>query len=98
VLLLILAGLGVLVLKDEVDLFHMSTCRRLHCFWTDLVGGTALVGAKHDDVGRSVGELFGVERLVVLEEFHVCATTFKTILRRVSQSRTSTVPATYFEA
>jgi hypothetical protein len=39
-----------------------------------------------------------VERLVVLEEFHVCTTTFKTILRRVSQSRTSTVLATYFEA
>ena len=97
-LLLILAGLGVLVFEDEVDLFHMSTCRRLHRFWTDLVGGTALVGAKHDDVGRSVGELFGVERLVVLEEFHVCTTTFKTILRRVSQSHTSTGLATYFEA
>jgi hypothetical protein len=85
VLLLILASLGVLVLEDEVDLFHMSTCWRLHCFWTDLVGGTALVGAKHDDVGRSVGKLFSVECLVVLEEFHVCTTTFKTILR--SQSK-----------
>jgi len=99
VLLLILAGLGVLVPEDEVDLFHMSNVPGDYiCLWTDLVGGTALVGPKHDDVGRSVGELFGVERLVVLEEFHVCTTTFKTILRRVSQSHTSTVPATYFEA
>lgn len=98
-LLLILAGLGVLVLEDEVDLFHMSTWpATTSLFWTDLVGGTALVGAKHDDVGRSVGELFGVERLVVLEEFHVCTATFKTILRRVSQSRTTTLLATYFEA
>jgi hypothetical protein len=39
-----------------------------------------------------------VKCLVVLEEFHVCTTTFKAIFRRVSQSRTSTVLATYFEA
>jgi hypothetical protein len=87
VLLLVLAGLGVLVLEDEVDLYHMSNVPcELHDSWADLVGGAALIGAKHDDVGRSVGELFGVECLVVLEEFHVCTTTFKTIfLRRVSQ-------------
>ena len=57
-LLLVLASLGVLVAEDEVD----------------LVGGAALVGTEHDDVGRSVGELLGVEGLVVLEELHVGTT------------------------
>ena len=40
----------------------------------DLVGGAALVGTEHDDVGRGVGELLGVEGLVVLEELHVGTT------------------------
>lgn len=43
-----------------------------------LVGGATFVGTKHNDIGRSVGELFGLELLVVLKKFHVCATAFKT--------------------
>lgn len=61
VLLLVLAGLGVLVAEDEVD----------------LVGGAALVGTEHNDVGRGVGELFGVEGAVILEELHVGTSTLK---------------------
>jgi len=62
VLLLVLASLGVLVAEDEVD----------------LVGGTALVGTEHDDVGGGVGELLGVKGAVVLEELHVGTTTLET--------------------
>lgn len=40
-----------------------------------LVGGTALIGAKHDDVGGGVGEFIGVELLVLLEKLHVGTTT-----------------------
>jgi hypothetical protein len=98
VLLLVLAGLGVLVLEDEVDLFSMSMCGKLSCFSTDLIGSATFIGAKHDDIGRSVGELFRVERLVFLEKFHVCTTAFKTILPRVSRSRTRNGAATHFEA
>jgi hypothetical protein len=46
---------------------------------TDLVGSTAFIRAKHDDIGRSVGELFLMKCLVILEKFHVCTTTFQTI-------------------
>ena len=60
-LLLVLASLGVLVAEDEVD----------------LVGGATLVGTEHDDVGRGVGELFGVEGAVILEELHVGTSTLK---------------------
>jgi hypothetical protein len=63
VLLLILAGLWVLVAEDEVD----------------LVGGTALVGAKHDNVGGCVGEFVLVELLVLLEELEIGTTTLKAI-------------------
>lgn len=63
-LLLVLASLRVLVTEDEVN----------------LVGGAALVRAEHDDVGRGVGELFGVEGLVVLEELHVGTTTLEASL------------------
>jgi hypothetical protein len=63
VLLLVLAGLGVLVAEDEVD----------------LVGRTTLVRAKHDDVGRGVGELIRLERLVILEELHVGTTALETL-------------------
>jgi hypothetical protein len=44
-----------------------------------LVGSTALVGTKHDDVGRSVGELLSVESCVVLEELHVRTTALKAV-------------------
>ncbi len=44
VLLLVLTGLWVLVLEDEVD----------------LVRGTALVGPEHDDIGRCVREFLSV--------------------------------------
>ena len=97
-LLLILAGLGVLVLEDEVDLLRVSTCLLLDDCWTDLIGGATFVGPKHDHIGRSVGELFGVERLVVLEQLHVCATTFKAVLRQVSHSYSGKRTATYSEA
>jgi hypothetical protein len=40
-----------------------------------LVRGTALVGTKHDNIWRSVGEFFSVKLLVVLEKLHVGATT-----------------------
>ena len=63
-LLLVLARLGVLVAEDEVD----------------LVRGAALVGPKHDDVGRSVGELVGLKGFVVLEELHVGSTAFEAAL------------------
>jgi hypothetical protein len=84
VLLLILAGLGVLVLENEVDLFRMSIWLPAGNFSTDLVGSAAFIRPKHDDIGRSVGELFRMKRLVVLEEFHVCTPTFETVLRKVS--------------
>lgn len=39
-----------------------------------LVGGTALVGAKHYHVGGSVGELLGMKLLVLLEKLEVGTT------------------------
>jgi len=68
VLLLVFTSLGVLVVDDQVD----------------LVGGTTLVGAKHDNVGGDVGELILVESLVVTEELQVSTATLKTICRTVS--------------
>ena len=44
-----------------------------------LVGSTALVGTKHDDVRRSVGELLSVEGCIVLEELHVGTTALEAI-------------------
>jgi hypothetical protein len=37
-----------------------------------LVGSTALVGTKHDDIGSAIRELLLVELLVLLEELEVC--------------------------
>ena len=62
-LLLVLASLWVLVVDDEVD----------------LVGGTALVGTEHDNVGGDVGELILVKSFVVTEKLQVSSTTFETI-------------------
>ena len=65
-LLLPLAGHGVLVTEDEVD----------------LVGGTALVGTKHDGEGGLVGVVFtSTEALVRLgQELDVSTTAFQTLL------------------
>jgi len=63
VLLLVLLGLRVLVAEDEVD----------------LISGTALVRPEHDDVRRGIGELLGVESLVVLEKLHIRSTTLEVI-------------------
>jgi hypothetical protein len=65
VLLLIFASLGVFVVDNEVD----------------LVGGTTLVGAEHDDIGRGVGELLLVEGLVITEELQISTTTLETACR-----------------
>ena len=66
VLLLVLAGLGVLVVEDEVH----------------LVGVAALVGTKHDDVGGGVGELVLVESLVLTEELQVSASALEAVCAR----------------
>jgi len=63
VLLLIFAGLGVLVVDNQVD----------------LVGGTTLVGAEHDNIGGDIGEFILMESLVVTEELQVSTTTLETI-------------------
>ena len=73
-LLLIFAGFWVLVLEDKVN----------------LVGGTALVGTKHDHVGRGIREFLGVKGLVLLKELHVGTSTFETIWEKVSASVPST--------
>lgn len=57
-LLLILASLWVLVVDNEVN----------------FVGRTTLVGAEHDNVRRSVGELFLMKGLVISEELQIRAT------------------------
>ena len=49
-------------------------------FQAYLVGGTALVGTKHDHVGSSVGELLLVELLVLLEELQVGTATDQRVL------------------
>jgi hypothetical protein len=83
VLLLVLAGLGVLVTEDEVNLKYCQLMiRREPCLGNKalisyLVGSTTLVGTEHDHVGSSVGELLGVELLVLLEELHVGTTANK---------------------
>lgn len=45
-----------------------------------LVGSTALVGAEHDHVGSSVGELLLVELLVLLEQLQVGTTADQRVL------------------
>lgn len=45
-----------------------------------LIGGTALVRAKHNDIGGGVGEFLGVKLLVLLEKLHVGATADQGVL------------------
>lgn len=76
-LLLILAGLRVLVLEDKVNLGKrlasghpkLKAHRAPH-----LVGSTALVGTKHDHIGRGIGEFLSMELLVFLKELQVGTT------------------------
>jgi hypothetical protein len=84
VLLLVLAGLGVLVSENEVNLVLLGQVNLNVESCPYLVGGTALVGTKHDDIGRSVGELLGVKCLVVLEKLHVRTTALQAICSCVS--------------
>jgi hypothetical protein len=83
-LLLILAGLGVLVSEDEVNLIPLDHVISEMQSCPYLVGGTALVRAEHDDVGRSIGELLGVKCLVVLEQLHVRTTALQAVYGTVS--------------
>ena len=78
-LLLVLAGLRILVLEDEVYLGLSAALPRKSCF-SYLVGGTTLVGAKHDYVGRGIREFLSVKLLVVAQELHICTTAFQTSL------------------
>lgn len=54
-----------------------ETCLDIKALISYLVGSTALVGTEHDHVGSRVGELLGVELLVLLEELHVGTTANK---------------------
>ena len=56
------ASLRVLVSEDEMDLDRLSTNSNTSLSLTEayLVGGATLVGTKHDDIRRSVGEFLGV--------------------------------------
>jgi hypothetical protein len=100
VLLLVLAGLGVLVSEDEVDL-SMFRKRHVPTISTPyLVCSTALVGSEHDDVRRSIRELLSVKRFVVLKELHVRTTTLQAVCKYVSMRTmiTSCACVTYPEA
>jgi len=81
VLLLILASLWVLVAENEVNLVTASIADRkaFSAVASYLVGGTTLVGAEHDDVGRGVGEFLGLESLGILEKLHVSTTTLEAV-------------------
>jgi hypothetical protein len=48
----------------------------------DLVGGAALVGAEHDNVGGGVGELLLVESLVVAKKLQVSTSALKSVCGR----------------
>lgn len=68
-LLLIFAGLGVLVLEDEVNL-EIELGTMFQEVWFNgnkyLVGSSTSVGTKHNDVGGGVGEFLGMKLLVLL--------------------------------
>ena len=59
--LFVLSGLWILVFEDEVDLgLSISNSLQNASSTTYLVCGTALVGAKHDDIRRGVGKFIRV--------------------------------------
>ena len=78
-LFFVFAGLWVLVPDNEVNLRVVSFILSLVHVQKYLIRCATLVRAKHDNVGRRVGELFGVELLVVLEQLHVGSTTLQSI-------------------
>ena len=66
--LFVFSGLWVFVLENEVDLaLSISVVLPNSLKATHLVGGAALVRAKHYYIRRGVGKLVSVESLVVLE-------------------------------
>lgn len=79
--LLVLAGLGILVLEDEMNLGSRQHHVKRNFWQTHFVGGSAFVRAKHDHIGRSVGKLLCMQFLVFAQEFHVGASTFETVLK-----------------
>jgi hypothetical protein len=83
VLLLVLAGLGVLVTEDEVNLDGLLAGDHYGglAWFSYLVGGTALVGTEHDHIRGGVGELLLVELLVVLKKLQVGTTADQGVLR-----------------
>jgi hypothetical protein len=83
VLLLVLAGLGVLVTEDEVNLdVLLAAGHNARLAWVSyLVGGTALVGTEHDHVRGGVGELLLIELLVILKKLQVGTTADQGVLR-----------------
>jgi hypothetical protein len=85
VLLLILAGLGVLVTEDKVNLAAVSgsSTRKLQAI-SYLVGSAALVRSEHDNVRGGVRELLLVKSLVILQELHVSSTALQTICKSIS--------------
>lgn len=69
VLLLIFAGLGVLVLEDEMNL-EIELGTMFQEVWFNgnkyLVGSSTSVGTKHNDVGGGIGEFLRMKLLVLL--------------------------------
>ena len=81
-LLLILAGLWVLVLEDEVNLSKpvSSLFARRKREASYLVGRAALVWTEHDHIWGGIRELLSVQLLVVLQQLHISSAAFKAIL------------------
>lgn len=60
-LLFILASFRVLVPENEVYLQHAVKLKfEMNTTGSYLIRGTALVGTKHDDIGRGVGKFLRV--------------------------------------
>jgi hypothetical protein len=80
VLLLVLASLRILVTENEVNLDDVSLKSMIPVSeGTYLVGGTALVRTKHDNVRGGIREFVLVELLVLLEELEVGATALEAV-------------------